>query len=171
VNGNYQAGTILPDKDLGWVLLNKDGGHPGSKGVMSIRRFIVPISGTYRVDGTISHGNTQGDGIMARVISSKKGTLGQWTVYNTNVTPKLDDIALIKGDQLDFVVDCGETPDFDGYGWAPSIKLVDIGLPKGQKRTWLAADGFSESTAPKVLSRLEQFIHALLMSNEFVTID
>jgi hypothetical protein len=171
VNGNYQAGTILPDKDLGWVLLNKDGGHPGSKGVMSIRRFIAPISGTYRVDGTISHGNTQGDGIIARVVSSKRGTLGQWTVYNTNVTPKLDDIALIKGDQLDFVVDCGETPDFDGYGWAPSIKLVDIGLPKGQKRTWLAADGFSESTAPKVLSRLEQFIHALLMSNEFVTID
>jgi mono/diheme cytochrome c family protein len=171
VNGTYQAGTILPDKDLGWVLLTKDGGHPGSKGVMSIRRFIAPISGTYRVDGTISHGNTQGDGIIARVVSSKKGTLGQWTVYNTKVTPKIDDIALIKGDQLDFVVDCGETPDFDGFDWAPSIKLVDIGLPKGQKRIWLASDGFSESTAPKVLSRLEQFIHALLMSNEFVTID
>lgn len=171
VNGNYQAGTVLPDKDLGWVLLNKDGGHPGSKGVMSIRRFIAPISGTYRIDGAISHGNTQGDGIIARVVSSKKGTLGQWTVFNTSVTPKVDDIALIKGDQLDFVVDCGETPDFDGYGWAPSIKLVDSGLPKGQKRIWLASDGFSESSAPKPLSRLEQFIHALLMSNEFVTID
>jgi len=83
----------------------------------------------------------------------------------------LDEIALIKGDQLDFVVDCGETPDFDGYGWAPSLKLVDGGLQKGQKRTWISSDGFSESTTPKVLSRLEQFIHALLMSNEFVTID
>jgi hypothetical protein len=138
---------------------------------MSIRRFIAPISGTYRVDGTISHGNTQGDGIIARVVSSKKGTLGQWTVYNTKITPKFDDIALIKGDQLDFVVDCGETPDFDGFGWAPSIKLVDNGLPKGQKRTWLAADAFTETIAAQPLSRLEQFVHALLMSNEFVTID
>ncbi len=171
VNGNFQAGNTLPDKELGWVLLNKDGGHPGSKGVMSIRRFIAPISGTYRVTGTISHGTTQGDGITARVVSSKLGTLGQWTVLNTSVTPKLDDIPLTKGDQLDFVVECNETPDFDGYGWAPSLKLVDVGLPKGQKRVWLASDAFAETNAAQPLSRLEQFIHALLMSNEFVTID
>ena len=171
LNGTYQAGTVIPDKDLGWVLLTKDGGHPGSKDVMSIRRFIAPITGTYRIAGLISHGNTQGDGIVARVVSSKKGTLGQWTVYNTAVTPKVDDISLTKGEQLDFVVDCGASPDFDGYAWSPSLKLVDTGLPKGQKRSWLTADAFSDITGPKPLTRLEQFIHALMMSNEFVTID
>jgi hypothetical protein len=171
VNGTYQAGSVIPDKDLGWVLLTKDGGHPGSKDVMSIRRFIVPLTGTYRIAGVISHGNTQGDGIVARIVSSKKGTLGQWTVYNTALTPKLDDILLTKGEQLDFVVDCGVSPDFDGYAWAPSLKLMDTGLPKGQKRSWLTADAFSDITGPKPLNRLEQFVHALMMSNEFVTID
>jgi hypothetical protein len=171
VNGTYQAGTIIPDKDLGWVLLTKDGGHPGSMNVMSIRRFIAPLTGTYRIAGVISHGNAQGDGIVARVVSSKKGTLGQWTVYNTAVTPKLDDILLTKGEQLDFVVDCGASPDFDGYAWAPSLKLMDTGLPKGQKRSWLTSEAFSDIAGPKPLTRLEQFVHALMMSNEFVTID
>ncbi|MFM7187217.1 MAG: DUF1549 domain-containing protein [Armatimonadota bacterium] len=171
INGSYQAGAILPDKDLGWVLLNKDGGHPGSKGVMCIRRFIAPLNGTYRIDGNISHRSNQGDGIIARVVSSKTGTIGQWTVFNSNVSPKVNDITLIKGDQLDFVVECGETPDFDGFAWAPSLKLVNTDMPKGQKRIWLAAEGFTETAAPKVLSRLEQLVHALLMSNEFVTID
>ena len=171
VNGTYQAGTVIPDKDLGWVLLTKDGGHPGSKDVMSIRRFIAPLSGTYRIAGAISHGNAQGDGIVARIVSSKKGTLGQWTVYNNAVTPKLDDILLTKGEQLDFVVDCGASPDFDGYAWAPSLKLMDTGLPKGQKRSWLTSEAFSDIPGPKPLTRLEQFVHALMMSNEFVTID
>ena len=171
MNGNYQAGTVLPDKDLGWVMLSKDGGHPGSKDVMSIRRFTAPVTGEYRIDGTITHGNTQGDGIVARIVSSTKGTLGLWSIHNTTVTPKLDAIKLTKGEQLDFVVACGETPDFDGFGWAPSLKLVDAGLSKGQRRSWLTADAFTDTAAPKPMSRLEQFIHALMMSNEFVTID
>jgi hypothetical protein len=48
---------------------------------------------------------------------------------------------------------------------------MDTGLPKGQKRSWLTADAFSDITAAKPLTRLEQFVHALMMSNEFVTID
>jgi len=170
-NGNFQAGTVLPDKELGWVMLSKDGGHPGSKGVMCIRRFIAPASGEYRIEGAISHGNTQGDGIIARIVSSAKGTLGQWSVHNTAVTPKLAAIKLTKGEQLDFMVDCGETPDFDGFAWAPSLKLLDSGMMKGQRRSWVTSDAFADVAAPKPLTRLEQFVHALMMSNEFVTID
>jgi hypothetical protein len=104
-------------------------------------------------------------------VSSAKGTLGQWTVHNTAVTPKLEAIKLTKGEQLDFVVDCGETPDFDGFAWAPSLKLLDAGLAKGQRRSWVTSDAFTDVVAPKPLTRLEQFVHALMMSNEFVTID
>lgn len=171
INGNFQAGTVLPDKELGWVMLSKDGGHPGSKGVMCIRRFIAPVSGEYRIEGAINHGNIQGDGIIARIVSSAKGTLGQWSVHNSVVTPKVEAINLTKGEQLDFVVDCGETPDFDGFGWAPSLKLLDSGQAKGQRRSWVTSDAFTDVAAPKPLTRLEQFVHALMMSNEFVTID
>ena len=48
---------------------------------------------------------------------------------------------------------------------------MDTGLPKGQKRSWLTSEAFSDIPGPKPLTRLEQFVHALMMSNEFVTID
>ena len=73
--------------------------------------------------------------------------------------------------QLDFVVDCRETPDFDGYGWAPTLRITDTESPKGQRRIWLAGDAFTQTETVKPMTRVEQFVHALLMSNEFVTID
>jgi cytochrome c553 len=168
-DGRWSGGTILPDPALGWVFLNAGGGHPGDNPRhAAIRRWTASVSGDVRVSGALKHDSLQGDGVRGRIVSSRHGELGTWSTHNRTAETTIERVAIQPGETLDFLVDCVGNTSFDGFGWSPQIELVN-GSPDS-RRTWHATRDFSGPDATS-LSALEQYVQALLMSNEFVFVD
>lgn len=164
----YRASAQFPDPNLHFVQVTANGGHPGIDAAhASIRRWIAPADGTVSIKGTAGHPTTAGDGVEARIVSSRAGSLGVWTVYNANVETKVDKIAVRQGDTLDFVVTCRTNENSDSFSWTSVITL------EGGQQSWDTAAQFAAppGAAPKSLNPWERYTQALLMSNEFMFVD
>ena len=171
--GRYQAGQTLPDPAVGWVLVTANGGHPGrDMAHASIRRWVSPATGTVSVTGTLVHPAAVGDGVEARLVSSRAGLLGTWTAQNGRAETNVGQITVQKGDTLDFVVTCRADENTDGFTWAPKVAVTT-----GAKMlAWNAEADFAApkpatlaQTAP--LNAWERYAQALLMTNEFTFVD
>lgn len=113
----WQGSDKYPDAALGWVKLTVEGGHPGNDMQhAAVRRWISPITGAVAITGAIAHGTEAGNGIAARVVSSRSGVLGEWTLHNSKVEVALTNIAADKGDSIDFVVDIAVTEPMSSRG-------------------------------------------------------
>jgi hypothetical protein len=173
----YQGAATFPDRDHGFVSVSAGGGHPGDGIAMaSVRRWTAPHDGAVAISGEISVGaKGGGDGIRARIISSRAGQLGEWVVDRSNgvssatLIPK---VQVVAGEILDFTVDCRETTTSDGYRWAPVLRSLQMPeQPSGfQKTVWDAQADFVAPPPPR-LTPLEQMAQALLMTNEFMFVD
>jgi hypothetical protein len=164
-NGSYRFSDRFPDPQLGYASLSAGGGHPGrdlAHGV--IRRWTAPISSWVTVDGMLAHRQKDGDGVRGRVISSRKGLLGEWIVHRSTAKTSVGSFYVQKGDTLDFVVDPRSNDGFDSFEWAPTIRSAD------GKSVWSSANGFG-APAGAPLSRLALYAQALMMTNEFMFID
>ena len=78
-------------------------------------------------------------------------------------------ISVIKGDTLDFVVDCRASDSFDSFSWAPTV--IRTGA---EPKTWSSEAQFAPPmtvTAAKPLTKWERYVQALLMTNDFYFID
>ena len=173
----YQGARVFPDPVHGFVSVTASGGHPGS-GIekAAIRRWIAPISGEYGIEGEISIGaKVAGDGIRARVISSRTGQLGEWIVdRSAGIAARisLPKVSVKAGEILDFTVDCRDNTNSDGFRWVPTIRLLVMPekAPKGMQTVWDSQADFKAPPPPK-LSPLEQMAQALIITNEFMFID
>ena len=87
---------------------------------------------------TLNRPEKQGDGIRARVVSSRSGIVGEWTLPNGQVETSVAKVEVKKGDTLDFVVDPLGGPAFDGFGWAPVVRQM-----MGGSGEWAAQAGFT----------------------------
>ncbi len=165
----WQGGPALPDPRVGWVFVDAAGGHPGELPAFScIRRWIAPYDASIAISGTLKHAETQGDGIDAAIISSSAGVLGRWTVQNNQAETAVDKLDVKQGDTIDFVVARRENVTCDQFLWAPAIRAITR-LPgsEAQAADWNATRDFvGVSSDP-----WERYVHALLMTNEFVFID
>jgi hypothetical protein len=166
------GGPKLPDATLGWVHLTARGGHPGQdQRHCAIRRWVAPIAGEIEVRGTLEHPSEQGDGVRGWIISSRQGVLKEWTVKHEKHPTEIDSLTVQAGETIDFVVDCRQSDDSDGFGWAPVIKTKQIaGSSTSSVQLWHSANDFSGPPPPR-LSAWEQLAQALLVSNEFVFVD
>ncbi len=174
--GAWQGGPDLPDPKLGWATLNNRGGHPGENpGHMVIRRWKAPANGDVQIRSRLSHDTDQGDGVRARVVSSVKGLLGEWLVFNSGVEAVLEDISVSDGEMLNFIVDCRNGTGWDSFSWAP--RLVWTGFDGDGKAVTIKSNvsrSFSGPIREKVLETLtpmEAYTQALLLSNEFTFVD
>ena len=189
----WQGGPELPDPQLGWVILNADGGHVGNdQNHAAIRRWRAPRDCVVSVTGELNHPSDQGDGVRARVVSSRLGPLGEWTAYHQRVSTPIARIELKRGDTLDFVTDCRASVSFDTFHWAPVLKVVSeasklgrADLPVGpdaRQRVptaeavteWSAKTDFARPAKPVEkpgLSPWEKFAQVLLLSNELMFVD
>jgi mono/diheme cytochrome c family protein len=173
----YQGSRVFPDKDYGFVSLTASGGHPGA-GLekATIRRWIAPRAGEFSIGGEISVGaKGSGDGIRARIISSRSGQIGEWIVDRSNgisATTTLPKVTVKAGEILDFTVDCRETTTSDGFRWVPTIRLLVMPekTPKNMRTVWDSQADFKAPPPPK-LTPLEQMAQALIITNEFMFID
>jgi len=140
----WQASSTLPDPMLGYALLHAAGGHPDQPGRAVIRRWVAPVSGTLTVSGSLQHGSPNGDGVRARVVSSRaaqqgNGLLGEWTCFNSKVDCPAAATAVEAGDTIDLIVDCLAANTSDSFQWTAKITLTTV---DGMVRTFDSAADF-----------------------------
>ena len=149
-----------------YLMLNAQGGHVGpTRDRSAIRRWIAPTDGLFLINGVLKHSSNQGDGVRGQVVSSRLGRLGEWTVHNGEVRTRLPVVVVLKGDTLDFVVDCRDGHAFDAFEWAPVIRRMP-----GKLGLWDAARDF-RGPQPPPADLWTQYVQVLMMSNEFHFID
>ncbi|MBI3417511.1 MAG: PSD1 domain-containing protein [Verrucomicrobia bacterium] len=173
----WQGGANWPDEKLGWVQLTADGGHAGNDlQHAAIRRWIAPLDGVVTIAGTINHEHKEGDGIRARVVSSRAGQLGSWTLHNQKQETKFEAIEMKTGDTLDFVVDFNANLNNDDFTWTPTIKLKSgtaAASSSNYPTEWNAKKEFTgpPEPPPAPLNAWEKLAQVLLLSNEFMFVD
>ena len=136
----WQGSAERPDPQIGWVILNAGGGHPGENpNFCPIRRWTAPSDGTVAVSGTLSHNNENGDGVRGRVVSSRTGLAGEWTVFNSSESTPAEGLEVYAGDTIDLIVDCREHVTSDSFQWPVTIVLSRDGEHVAE---WASAEGF-----------------------------
>ena len=174
----WQGGPNLPDPKTGWVMLTNLGGHAGNdQQHATVRRWTSPIDGIVSIAGIVSHGASEGDGIRARIISSRSGLAGQWEVHKSSRPALVEKIEVQRGDTLDFVVDCRDNPNHDSFVWAPVIQVVSTSASTAGSNPaspgpveWNALKDFAGPTSAHV-GPWEKLAQVLLLSNEFAFVD
>ena len=162
----WQGGASLPAPHSGTAMLRANGGEPGEQRDQAVvRRWVSPVTGKLTIEGTLRHGQPAvpyGDGVRGRILSSRHGELASWAVNGSSAETKLSEIAVQKGDVIDFIVDARSDPENDGFNWAPVIKCGD--------QVWNAKDDFSGPPA-QPLKVWERYAQVLFETNEFAFVD
>ena len=157
------------------VMLDAMGGDPGAASKQStVRRWVAPLDGELNINAELIHMDEKSDGVIARILSSRTGQLGEWIAKKQAVCTDLTKITVKKGDTLDFVVTSASSKDAAAYQWSPSIVMpgTDIPAMPGMSRRWDARVDFANPKAPqKPLNALEELCHALLLSPEFAVLE
>ncbi len=169
---SWRGGKTLPDEDLDWAHLTPTGGHPGSTEELTvIRRWTAPYSGRFSVEGVLSHGSEEGNGIRAWILGSKNGVLGVWDLQDTSENLSFTSLEMEKGDFLDFAVGSKGDANNDSFKW--DIKLRSSASPLlSDSRYWSSKDDFEGPRDPVTpLSSFARLGQVLLMSNELVFVD
>lgn len=168
IKNAWQGGRKLPDKRLGWCILNRSGGHPGNDLQHAVvRRWIAPRDGDVRVAGRLKHPGTssESDGVRGSLIAAGV-CQGRWIVQagetNTNLVASLKVRA---GQTIDFVTDCIGGPSHDAFEWPVTIAYAD-----GDQATFHSEQEFPGPPV-KSLTPWAMAAQALLASNELAFVD
>ncbi len=168
----YQGGPDFPDPKFGHARVTSLGGHPGNSRLDVVRRFTVPAAGVAKITGKLKHTRDRGDGIVARVVvigsgDGKHREVGKWTSFNNEVETTAQEISLVVGEHIDFIVSAGKTSASDAFNWNAEIEL-EFGGESSTK--WSSREGF-KPPAPALMDGWEQLAQALMLTNEFIYID
>ena len=167
----WQWDAKLPSASGLWTILDAKGGHPGSGDQnAAIRRWTSPFQGVFRIDGTLEHPAKEGDGVVGRIVSDRRGPLARWDVAHGNAVTELGWVTVEPGETLDFVVEPGTDENSDSFRWSPTIERLDP--PAGSTSTWKAGRDFAgPQTVPTPLDPWQRYAQVLLSANEFVFVD
>ena len=178
VNGQWKGGPQEDDPYLGRLSLHARGGNAGRDSALAvIRRWTAPRDGKVSIVATLSvQANSiqpSGDGARGRIVASRQGQLGVWLVHGTEETTNVADVAVRRGDTIDFVIDARGRDTQAGFTWAPVVRMEGApDTPKTTKLIWDAAKDFAG--APVGVKRpgpWERYAQVLLEANEFLFLD
>lgn len=144
----WQGGAALPDRTLDWVHLHARGGHPGaSPDHCAIRRWNSPTNGRVVISGKLSHGSENGDGVRGRIVSSRSGTVGEWTVQHGAIDTNAENVSVEAGDHIDFITDGREHVTSDSFEWDVNVTLTHDAETSGEGNVLTnASDAISTAT-------------------------
>ena len=163
----WQGGEKIPDPKLGWLNLRAAGGHPGAGPTRAaIRRWTAYCEGEIVIQGALVHSEKRGDGVRGRIVSSRHGVLGDWSVHDRRQVTAVTRLRVEVGDTIDFVVDSRASTDYDSHLWKVDIS----GHFHGVRRTWNSQKGFHGPLPPQ-LQPVVRLAQVLLLSNEFQFVD
>ena len=163
----WQAGANLPDAKLGWVFHDKNGGHPASSDDRSaIRRWTSPVSARIEIKSFMKHLPEPGNGVRGRIVSSTKGILAEDKVDHSEAELNVTSIEVEPGDTIDFVADWQGQILHDEHEWRITIRLVDSDnlATHINVQSWDAQRDFVGGGTDV----WTDYVHALMMTNEFV---
>ena len=157
-SGTWQGSAQRPDPKIGWVLLNASGGHTGTNpDHAAIRRWTAPLTGTVGITGLLQHPSESGDGVRGRIVSSRRGVVGDWIVKQAAVDTAVQALEVVAGDTLDFVTDCRQNVTSDSFHWVVEIVLTQA---DGQVATWKSNQGFPGPAADRLELRPDHLVRA-----------
>jgi hypothetical protein len=159
--------AVSPSITSGAAFLSALGGYPGDDSAHSaIRRWIAPSGGTVSIDGEIKNtqrlGEEFGDGVLARIVSSRSGELASGAARDSKAELKVAAVEVKAGDTIDFVVECRADSEGDNFTWAPVITM--------SPRTWNSAKDF-HGPSPLTLDVWARYAQVLLNTNEFAFVE
>jgi hypothetical protein len=170
----WQGGPAWPDPSTGWVQLTALGGHAGNDlQHAAIRRWSAPQDLQITISGTVQHKPKEGNGVRARIVSSRMGEIASWNLKTLEAEMSLRGLEVKKDETLDFVVDCRGDVSFDEFLWAPVITPAKGAAANGgtaDGKGWNAAKEFG-GPPPAPMRTLERYAQALLLTNEFMFLD
>jgi hypothetical protein len=179
VEQNWQAASITPQPVFGNAYLSATGGTPPDDPSRAIvRRWVAPVTGTVAISGTLVHKLVDkpeeyrkqwSDGIRARIILNRTGSLAEQILRNRKAEMAVKEVTVAPGDTIDFVVDCVKDSENDGFKWAPVITLKSAGAPAKQQ-VWDAHKNFG-GPPPMSLNTWEKLAQVLLQTSEFAFVD
>ena len=171
IGKQWQGGPNLPDPQLGWVLWNPNGGHPGDARHSAVLRWTATRDVSVVVTGLLKHEQKVGDGVQAVVWSNQLGEKARWVAVNQSVETNVLTTNLRRGESLDFIVTCRANENSDSFQWAPKL----VAIEKNLSTMWDSARDFPKSstgrTVESSLTPWEQLAQVLLLSNEFQFVD
>ena len=169
-DNSWQGGPERPDPKLGWVILNDSGGHAGNdQEHIAIRRWSARSDGAVTVRGKLEHPSENGDGVRARIVSSREGLLGEWIAQHNTVDTHTMTLSVEQGDTLDFLTDCRENPSHDSFQWRVTIRQVE-GADNQATGEWKSQSGF-HGPEPEPLGPWQRLAQTLMLTNEFIFVD
>lgn len=175
----YQGSHRLPDPKIGWVFLDKTGGHPGNNMQhAAVIRWRAPEAMTVSIKGTFKHEKPQGNGVRGRILIAGKQALGPWSIHHNSVETNLDQVILKKNQTIDFIVDIADQLGFDSFVWSPEIRVQPVKTAATSKtdrsqstvRSWNYSQDFREPDKIQI-TPWQSLAQILLLSNEFQFID
>jgi hypothetical protein len=170
---HWEPASLLPQPVIGSPSLSAKGGMPGDGPQHAvIRRWVSPSDGVAALSGALTHklgDRAMGDGVRVRIVHSRKGKQLEEVVNNRKAELSLSEIAVSKGDIIDFIVDCRNDPENDQFLWTPEIRLK-TSTSQAKPDVWNAAEGF-RGPAPIALDAWEKYAQVLLETNEFAFVD
>lgn len=151
----WQGGTALPSETTGWSMLRREGGHTGANPDFApIRRWISPAKGSVSISGVLNHPGMAGDGVRGRIVSDRRGLLGEWPVYNQQVGTDISALEIEAGETIDFITDCRENETTDSFVWTVKVAMA----ANGNEFTYDSATDFQgsqEETLPPTAPVIE----------------
>ncbi len=163
---SWQGVQGPPDPNLGWCILNRDGGHPGNDlNFAVVRRWIAPRDGKVRISGQLKHESKEGDGVRATILVDGAHELGQWTAANSEAKTETSLMMVQAGQTVDFVTDCISSPSHDSFRWQVRLRYQD-----GSRESF-QSDKELPAPPKQPLNDWQQLAQALLVSNEFAFVD
>jgi mono/diheme cytochrome c family protein len=175
-DGKAFKGTLkTADGKPGEVKVDAMGGDSGlTSSMSSIRRWIAPLDGEINITAELTHTDAKTEGVIARIISSRSGELGEWKAKAQSLCTDLAKVSVKKGDTLDFIVSSQTDKDAGPYQWSPSITMPTADMPAmpGMAKRWDARVDFANPNAPaKPLTAWEELCQAILLSPEFAVME
>jgi hypothetical protein len=139
----------------------------------AIRRWKAPRDGVISIEAELHHPSEKGDGVHARIVSSRRGSLGEWTAQHGKASTRVEKIDVKAGDTIDFIADCRGSVEYDSFTWGPTIKYNSQGSSSDDQSLWEAKTDFSGPVKPKpkALDPWTKYAQILLLANELMFVD
>ena len=161
----WQAGPKLPDTKFGFVHINAGGGHP-SRDLAAIRRFTASREMTVSLSGELVRAATAGNGVHARIVSSRQGQLAEYEAGAKATVPSaIERIELAAGETLDFIIESKGDDNSDGFTWRTVLYSAD-GISYDAQRQFAGPPPKIDPFTP-----WERYAQVLLETNEFLFVD
>ncbi len=163
---SWQGEQGPPDPNLGWCILNREGGHPGNDlNFAVVRRWTAPRDGKLRISGQLKHESKDGDGVRSTILVDGVHELGQWTAAGSESKTETSLMMVQAGQTIDFITDCIGGSSHDSFRWQVRLRYQD-----GNRETFQSEKELPTPPKPP-LDRWQQLAQALLASNEFAFVD